>query len=932
LVEGFIGRAHERDQFDRLAAQAVLGRGNVIVVSGEAGVGKTSLLDVAVSSWREKGFEVYGSGAAAIDQRRRFGLIADALRVRQARDPERAEISRIVHASLSEPPSGGSPEPEVLDFQVAERALSYIEERAVVAPVALVFEDLQWADTSSLVAVHRLAREAEQLRLLLVCTWLSRSRAPEARPFAAAMRRLGATFFELKPLADAEVAQLVAQETGAPGGPRLLHLLASANGNPLYIKELVEALRSDGTLVIGADGQAEVPDGRLPPSLRQAVQHRLAGLPEPTLEILRTASVLGVSFGADELRIVHGRALPEVLTVLRPALKGGVLGETEAGLAFRHELVRSAVYEDVPVSLRRAQHLDAARLLEAADAPAERVAFHLLLGAEPGDRAAVHWLRRAARDLESRSPGLAVELLQRARAICRPDDPAQAELLMEMVHPLASTGRQQELESLCRQGLRGEGRPEDEMVFRMGLGHSLFIQGRIMEARAAYQAAAEHSALSEADRTVLDAYAALTGAYVGESTTLERAQAATASAASPVAAGIFYLAVATSDLHGGRTDRAAAIIDRLAAAGPSNRWGLQASRGMALLDLDDVGGARTVLLEGARQTLADGTAERAAIHHYQLVAAEYAVGDFDAAVAQHQAGLALAEGSGHHWRAINLGLVAAIAVHRGDFSLAEETLRAAAEEMASAGPNPGDEEVARARCLLAQANGDLLGAAAAAQEAWDRCESHGYRAHLPWFAVEVVRTALAAGDQRRAADVVTAAELAAAEAPAACWRACAVWARGLLDADHERLLAAVDSLRASPRRVYLALALADAAVTLAGHGDADAARQLGFEASDLFAGMDARTDSGRLHKRLRSAGLQLGARARRGRPRSGWGSLSESELKVVRLVADGRTNRDIADRLFLSRDTVHTHVSHVLAKLGLSSRVELAAQAARRGL
>jgi predicted ATPase len=380
-VEGFVGRAHERDQLDRLAQQAVLGRGNVILVLGEAGIGKTSLLDVAVSSWREKGFEVYASGAAAIDQRRRFGLIADALRVRQARDPERAEISRIVHASLSEQPEDGSPEPEVLDFQVAERALSFIEERAVAAPVALVFEDLQWADTSSLVAIHRLAREAEQLRLLLVCTLPSRSRASEARPFAAAMGRLGATFFELKPLADAEVAQLVAREASAPGGPRLLHLLASANGNPLYIKELLEAFRSDGTLAIGAGGQAEVPDGQLQPSLRQAVKHRLSGLPDPTLETLGTASVLGVSFGADELRTVLGRPLPEILHVLRPALEAGVLVGTEAGLGFRHELVRSAVYEDVPVSLRRAQHLDAARLLEAADAPTERVASHLLLGA-----------------------------------------------------------------------------------------------------------------------------------------------------------------------------------------------------------------------------------------------------------------------------------------------------------------------------------------------------------------------------------------------------------------------------------------------------------------------------------------------------------------------------------------------------------------------
>jgi len=594
--------------------------------------------------------------------------------------------------------------------------------------------------------------------------------------------------------------------------------------------------------------------------------------------------------------------------------------------------VRSAVYEDAPLSFRKAEHLEAARLLEAAGAPVERVAAHLLLGAERGNRAAVPWLRRVAREMETHSPGLTVELLQRARAICGPDDPARAELLVDMVRPLAWTSRQAELESLCRQGLRGEGRPEDEMAFRMGLGHALFIQGRILAAHAAYEEAAERRALTEADRLVLGAYAALTGAYIGDPATRDRAGAVSAGQAGPVAASIAQLAIATAELHGGRDDRALAIIDRLAAAGRSNRWGLQASRGAALLNLDALDKARTVLRAGAQQTLVDGTAERAAIHRYQLVAVEYAVGDFDAALAEHQAGLALAEGSGHHWRAISFGLAAAIAVHRGDFALAERTAKAGEEEVALAGPNPGDDEVARARCMLAQARGDLAQAAGAASEAWDRCQNHGYRARLPWFALDVVRTALAVGDRRRAEEAVSAAEMAAKEAPGRCWGACAVWARGLLDGDLEALLEAAESLRASPRRLYLALALEDAAVALARDGAVEGARQRGFEAADLFAGMDARTDSGRLHRRLRAVGLQLGARARRGRPRSGWESLSESELKVVRLVAEGRTNRDIADRLFLSRDTVHTHVSHILSKLGLSSRVELAAQAARRGL
>jgi DNA-binding NarL/FixJ family response regulator len=96
--------------------------------------------------------------------------------------------------------------------------------------------------------------------------------------------------------------------------------------------------------------------------------------------------------------------------------------------------------------------------------------------------------------------------------------------------------------------------------------------------------------------------------------------------------------------------------------------------------------------------------------------------------------------------------------------------------------------------------------------------------------------------------------------------------------------------------------------------------------------MDAATDAARARRRWRSASLHLGARGPCGRPRAGWDSLSNSELRVIRLVAEGRTNRDIAALLFVSRDTVHTQLSSAPRRLGLSSRVELATQAVRRTL
>ena len=105
--------------------------------------------------------------------------------------------------------------------------------------------------------------------------------------------------------------------------------------------------------------------------------------------------------------------MAELVGTLRPAIEGEVLTGTEEGLAFRHRLVREAVYEDIPPPLRRAQHREVAATLAAASMPGERVAAHLVLGAGPGDSEAAGWLRGVARDTAARAPAIACELLER---------------------------------------------------------------------------------------------------------------------------------------------------------------------------------------------------------------------------------------------------------------------------------------------------------------------------------------------------------------------------------------------------------------------------------------------------------------------------------------------------------------------------------------
>ena len=122
----------------------------------------------------------------------------------------------------------------------------------------------------------------------------------------------------------------------------------------------------------------------------------------------------------------------------------------------------------------------------------------------------------------------------------------------------------------------------------------------------------------------------------------------------------------------------------------------------------------------------------------------------------------------------------------------------------------------------------------------------------------------------------------------------------------------------------------EAAAALARQGRAQDARALLDLALEHYTGLRATYGSARVEARLRDLGVRRGRQGSRRRPRHGWASLTETERTVAALVAEGLSNRQVAERLFLSRHTVHTHVSHILAKLGLASRVELATEALRR--
>ncbi|HET6548756.1 MAG TPA: LuxR C-terminal-related transcriptional regulator, partial [Solirubrobacter sp.] len=208
-----------------------------------------------------------------------------------------------------------------------------------------------------------------------------------------------------------------------------------------------------------------------------------------------------------------------------------------------------------------------------------------------------------------------------------------------------------------------------------------------------------------------------------------------------------------------------------------------------------------------------------------------------------------------------------------------------------------------ARARLREAAGDVAGAA-------DTLAADSARlaaGRLALVGPELARLAALAG--RPAPDIVPALEAVAALNPGArSLRAAALRARG-------DPAAALALLRETGRTLETARAAEDAGELA--------------EARTLYASCGAARDLARVEAALRSAGAHRGATGPRGRPASGWDALTDTELKVVRLVAERLTNPEIAQRMFISRRTVQTHVSHALTKLGVASRRDLAAAAAQ---
>ncbi len=931
-AERLVGREAEL----ALAVAAVhrlnAGRASVMVVQGEAGIGKTRLVQSIVDDARSRDAAVFYGQAHPFERTRPFGVVASALGLsRRARDPRRAAIGVLLGGESD----GSSASADDIQYRVVEEIVDLVETSSTERPVLLVLEDVHWADSASLLTILSVARQLPFAALLVVLTARPSPMSPALARLLDDLAVAGARTVELRPLTADDVAMLAGHVLGASPGPALTAMLAKAGGNPLWAVAMLRSLGDQG-LLSRAGGNVELTTSELPASLRDLVVRRLRELPTATLELLQITAVLGDAVSLRDVAAVARRAPADVVGQLGHAFDAQLLDEADGQVVFRHQLVHDAIYQHIPPSARRLLHREAAVALRAAGAERLDVADHLMLGTERGDEEAVAWLREAAREASAKAPLVAVELLRRAEALLpgghRDADP----LSSEVVQALLRAGRVAEASARAEAVLTRQHSAEVETPLRLALLGALALQNRAAELIAVAQAGlAGPSRLRPSDQVPMLAQQSWALTYIGDPRAGESAagRALIISERAGDAAMTVWALTALLVAVGRQGRYGEALTHARRAAALAEGWHdtralpLQPKffLGLALFDCDLINEARVAYRQalkgefGAGWWLSDTLMADAEV--------SFVLGEWQDAVPGLVAGgQAAQEKDNQLLVSQSLAYRAIIATATGDYPAASELTAGIAASL-EGGPlsyNAGILAFAVAGLKVAQ--GDPLGAYDVLLRCWRFDAARECRFYYRCLAPGLVRLAMALGHREVAAEVASAVAAAVALAPdVPTVRSLALRCQGLVDGAIDPMIEAVALARRTPLLIEHTGACEDAASLLARGGRRDEATALLAEALERYERAGADAWAGRVRARLRSLGVRPGSRGARHRPTEGWESLTATERKVSLLVAEGLTNGAVARRLYMSPHTVNTHLRHVFAKLDVPNRVALAA-------
>jgi DNA-binding CsgD family transcriptional regulator len=933
-ASALIGRDVEIATLVRLVTEVTAGRGGAVLIEGEPGIGKSSLVRAALAG-TGPGCQVFWGAGDELGEALPLLPLLEALRVREpSANPRRGVILQLLRGEMAADRGAD------VTAALAEQLLALVAEQCAIQPTILVVDDLQWADHASVTLWGRLARSVAQAPLLLV----GMMRPVPHREDLLALRRVAADAVRLRlaGLDEPAVAELVTSLAGGKPDGKLRRLADGAAGNPLYLIELVDALARSSSVTVTGAGTAVLTNGAAPRSLSAAIADRLGFVSPSVREVLRAAALLGVDFAVPDLATVLGRGVADLVPAIDEAREAGVLTESGTGLGFRHPLIRTALYEEIPVPVRAAWHRDAGRALAETGAPADRVARQLLRALsgrggprDPVDGWMLTWLAGAADLLVGQAPQVAVELLRRAVAGSAVGSEHHDFLVSRLADTLYRVGETAEAEQVANRALAQTIEPDLLVDLHWTLAQCRMRVGEFEESLASLDDALVSPGISARHRARLLVLAARTHSNRGDFETAgEVAEAAleVASQADDNWAMGWALHVLTivTGVQGQMTD-ALPLFERaltVTEADPALtdlRILLQINQAVTLGNLDQydeaIGAARQALY------LADqaGTAIRRAQAHSALGELLFDTGRWTEALAEVEA---LPEDVKDAMATCcDLGIAAVIRFHRGDLAAARANLAAAAPSAEQIGAQViGSLLLARSLDREhgggpAEALAVLTAGFAGNTEELDEIEDL-----LP----DAVRLAVETGDKRAAQKLAGHAVALAAGPEIPHRQANERYCRGLMEHDTAGLLAAADLYGDAGRPLLSAKALEAAAAEFLAAEDRDQARAAFIRAVETYTALGAAADVSRLQATFRAHGIRRGPHAKHRQARSGWDSLTATETKVAALVVEGLSNPEIATKLLLSRRTVATHVSHILRKLGVNSRIDIAREAALR--
>jgi DNA-binding CsgD family transcriptional regulator len=953
-----VGSLHERERELAAVEELLDGRGRMLLFEGRAGIGKTSLLEVACSRAAELGFEVLRARGSELESGFAFGVVRQLFerRLAGAGQDERAALLAGPAAAArpllaGEPaaqPAGGS------SFAVLHGLYWLVVNLAAGGPLLLAIDDAHWADEPSLRWLAYLARRLDGLAAGALVALRPGDPAAMGAPLLAVRAEAAAV---LRPalLSEQAVSAVVRTAVHAGGGGTggeasdelCAAVYAACGGNPLYLTELLRAAERGGRPLAALE-PTELLAGGLDGIARQVIT-RVRGLGPDALRLAQALAVLG---DGGELR--HAAAIAGVPMAVAARLAGG-LTRAEVLAAevpaagdrprFVHPVIRDALEAVLDSGERDRAHRDAARLLHADVAPPGQVAAHLVRIRPAGDGWVLARLREAARAaMDSGAPQAAASLLD--RALAEPPSPAQrAGVLREAARAQVTAGRERAF-VLLEEALRVAASPRARTEIALEVAEAyaaLFrwvdavdvIERALAELDPADQDLAARlegelvvCGLHDARRAprVAPVLARLSAAHLGSahlgSAHLGRRRLAAAS--EPVAA-----AQAMAMLLAGRpASKIAALLEEgLKCAGPEvANWDTRAALLWVLVAAERFGTVEASLGPALEQVHRSGTARGLVAAYSTLGLLKLRLGALPEADAAARVALyVLQEGDFAPGLGFAATVLSDVAVEAGQLDEAQTMLDLLPRQGWPAGVGTVLIPAARGRLRLAQgraaealadfrACGEMFGA-----DVWGMpIRETGYVHARSGAALALLRLG-----QRQDAVRLAGAELADVRvfgAPRALGIALRV--AGLARGGPEGLALLRESaatLDDSPALLERARSLAELGAALRRDGQRAAARDPLARALELAAGCGAGPLAARARDELRAAG------ARPRRPwRTGVDALTPSELRVARLAADGRSNREIAGELYVTLKAIEGHLARAYAKLGIEGRGQLA--------